>query len=97
MMETCTVVLLKIVFAVLVCGIFMGLIRTVRGPRRADRIVGINLVGSFSTGAIALLAVLLQESWLLDICIVYCLMSFLAVVILAKISIIEKDRREEDD
>lgn len=81
-------------FIVLVVGNAYGLIRTIQGPRRADRIMGINMIGSFSTAAIALLAVLLKESWLLDISIVYCLMSFLAVVILAKICIIQKDKED---
>lgn len=75
---------------VLAVGIFFGLVRTIKGPRRADRILGINLVGSLSTAAIAVLAVCLKEAWLLDVCLVYCLISFLTVVVLAKIHVAEK-------
>ena len=81
-------VLMILVFVVLVISIFFSLFRTIIGPRRADRIMGINMIGSFSTLALALLAVMYKQSWLLDICLVYCLISFLAVVALTKISIV---------
>ena len=84
-------------FVVLVIGIFTGLFRAISGPRRADRIMGINMIGSFSTLALAVLAIYLQESWLLDICIVYCLISFLAVVALTKISISERNGGTSND
>ena len=84
-------ILMILVFVVLVISIFLSLFRTIIGPRRADRIMGINMVGSFSTLALAILAIMYKQSWLLDICLVYCLISFLAVVALTKILIVEKD------
>ena len=81
--------LLIIVLALLVVGILFALVRTIRGPRYADRILGINMIGSLSTASIALLAVLQEESWLLDVSLVYCLISFLAVMVLGKIRISE--------
>ena len=83
--------ILTIVLAGLAVLMFFGLIVVIKGPRKADRIMAINVIGSLSTAAIALLAIYLNESWLLDICLVYCLISFLAVVILTKISIINKE------
>lgn len=82
--------LLTVTLALLVTGLFFGLIRAIRGPRRADRILGINMIGSLSTASLAVIAVLLKEPWLLDVCLVYCLISFLAVVMLARIHIIRK-------
>jgi len=90
-------IVLSIVLGILALLIFFGLIVTIKGPRRADRIMAINVIGSLSTAAIAVLAIYLKESWLLDICLVYCLISFLAVVILTKISIINKDKEEIND
>ena len=88
------------VIGFLVVMIFFGLIRTIRGPRRPDRIMGINMIGSFSTAVLAVLSWYLKESWLLDVCLVYGLCSFLAVVILSKIHISEsrdeKDGEEEN-
>ncbi len=88
-------ILYIVVLAFLAVGILFGLIRAIVGPTRADRILGINMIGSLSTASIAVLAVLLKEAWLLDVCLVYCLISFLAVVILAKIHISVKNEKEE--
>ena len=79
--------------------ILFGLIRTIKGPRRPDRIMGINMIGSFSTALLAALSVLLKQNWLLDVCLVYCLISFLAVIILSKVHISESrdDLKEEEE
>ena len=89
--------LLIIVLFLLTGGLFFSLLRAIRGPRMADRILGINMTGSLTTAAIALLAVLLDQSWLLDVCLIYCMISFLAVVVLAKISIASHEEQEEFD
>lgn len=89
-----------LLMAVLLClaaGLFLSLIRTIRGPRMADRIMGVNMAGSLSTAAIAVLAVMLDQSWLLDVCLIYCMISFLAVVVLAKISIASHEEGEDEE
>ena len=89
--------LLIIVLFLLTGGLFFSLLRAIRGPRMADRILGINMTGSLTTAAIGVLAVLLEQSWLLDVCLIYCMISFLAVVVLAKISIASHEEQEEYD
>lgn len=85
------------VLLALTAGLFFSLLRAIRGPRMADRILGINMTGSLTTAAIGVLAVLLEQSWLLDVCLIYCMISFLAVVVLAKISIASHQEQEEFD
>ena len=85
------------VLFLLTAGLFFSLLRAIRGPRMADRILGINMTGSLTTAAIAVLAVLLEQSWLLDVCLIYCMISFLAVAVLAKISIASHEEKEEFD
>ena len=80
----------------LALGLFFALIRAMRGPRTADRILGINMVGSLTTAMIAVLAVLLEQSWLLDVCLIYCMISFLAVIVLAKVRIAFHEEGEEE-
>ena len=85
------------VLLLLTAGLFFSLLRAIRGPRMADRILGINMTGSLTTAAIGVLAVFLDQSWLLDVCLIYCMISFLAVVVLAKISIASHQEQEEFD
>ena len=68
-------------------GMIFSLIRAIRGPRVADRIMGINMVGTMTIASIAILAILLGENALLDVCLIYCMISFVAVVVLAKVFI----------
>lgn len=66
---------------------FLCLIRTIKGPRLVDRIVGTNMIGTMTIAIIALLAAYLNESSILDICLIYAIMSFVAVIVLTKIYI----------
>lgn len=61
------------------------LIRAVIGPKPADRVVACNMMGTIIMAIIAVLAVRLRESYLGDICLVYAMISFLAVVVLCKV------------
>ena len=96
-MEKYTGILLMSVLVCLAVGLLFALIRAIRGPRLADRIVGINMAGSLITAIIAVLAIYLQQSWLLDVCLIYCMISFLAVVVLAKVNIASHEEGEDDD
>ena len=61
------------------------LIRAVVGPRIADRLVAVNMITTMVTVMIAILAVLKDEGYLVDICLIYAMISFLAVVVLTRI------------
>jgi multicomponent Na+:H+ antiporter subunit F len=54
----------------------------VLGPRFTDRIVAVNVIGTKVILLIAALSFFLDKPYLLDICLIYTLMSFLAVVVL---------------
>lgn len=79
--------LFTIVLAVLGVLLFLCLLRAILGPRIADRVVGINMIGTIVIMMIAILALMLGEGYLVDIAIIYAMLSFLAVVVLAKIYI----------
>ncbi|MDO4298977.1 MAG: monovalent cation/H+ antiporter complex subunit F [Lachnospiraceae bacterium] len=74
------------------------LIRAIIGPRVADRIVAINMMGTMIMVTIAILAVMMEEGYLADICIIYAMISFLAVIVLTKVYMgvyLEKKEKEE--
>ncbi len=84
---------LAILFA-LGIGILLSLIRAIRGPRMADRVMGINMIGTMTLLTIAVLALYLKESWLLDVSLLYGMISFLAVAVLALMRI---DRQKAEN
>lgn len=65
--------------------IFCCLIRAIIGPAIADRIVAINMIGTMTIMIIAILAIYMKEGYLLDVSIIYAMISFLAVVVLTKV------------
>lgn len=88
-----TVILIILGVLLMLC-----LVRAIIGPSVPDRLVAINMMCSIVVAMIAMLAIMLSEGYLIDICLIYVLLSFLAVVVLAKIymnNYIEKKRKEE--
>ncbi len=69
----------------LAVGMFFVLVRAIRGPEITDRIVATNMLGTMTIMTICILAVWLDESYLLDVALIYAMISFLAVVVLTKV------------
>ncbi len=89
------VILIILALMVVIC-----LVRAVIGPRVADRIVAVNMMGTMVSVMIALLAILFQEGYLVDICMIYAMISFLAVIIITKVYMgvyLERKNREEKE
>ena len=63
------------------------LVRAILGPKLADRIMAVNMIGTMTIAMIAILSVLLDEPSLLDVALIYAVISFVAVIVLTKIYI----------
>lgn len=91
-------ILLIGILIVLAVFVVLCLIRAVIGPRIADRILAANMMGTMVSVMIAILAFLLGEGYLVDICMIYAMISFLAVIVLTKVYMgvyAEKKQRDE--
>ena len=73
--------------------IFVCLMRATLGPRYTDRIIDASMVGTQVIVLIAVLAMLVGEDYLADVCLIYAIISFLSVVVLGR-SVLE---RKEDN
>ncbi len=79
--------------------VVLCLIRAIIGPRVADRIVATNMMGTMVMVIIAILALMLQEGYLVDICLIYAMISFLAVIVLTRVYMgvyLERKQKEEE-
>ena len=61
------------------------LVRAIRGPRIADRVIAANMIGTLVVITICILAFMMGEGYLVDIAMIYTMLSFLAVVLLTKV------------
>lgn len=83
----------RIVLGVLSVLELLCLLRLVLGPRAADRLLAVNMLGGMVISSIAVLSLLLEEESLLDIGLIYALVSFLAVVVLTRIYLGEPEKK----
>jgi multicomponent Na+:H+ antiporter subunit F len=60
------------------------LYRIIRGPSIADRMVGIDIFGILVVGICAILAIITNRTFLLDIGIAWVILSFIGTITLAK-------------
>lgn len=98
-MEDALHIVLVTCMIVLAACIFLCLIRAIIGPRITDRIVAINMIGTMTIIIIALMSVLLEEGYLVDVAMLYAMLSFLAVVVLTKVYMgvyNERQKKEEE-
>lgn len=93
-------VMYQAVLVVLGIALLCCLVRAIRGPRIADRVIAVNMMGTICIISICILAFLMGEGYLVDVALIYAMLSFLAVVLLTKIYIgvyISGSRRKEAD
>ena len=96
-METVTTWILNIGAVVLALLILATLVRAVLGPRFTDRIVAVNVIGTLVIAELMLLSVWLREDFLVDIALVFALLSFLAVVVAFQLVMSrQKNKRREE-
>lgn len=81
-----------IILAVLI-GIM--LIRSIRGPRLTDRLLAVNMICTMVIAVILILCVLLQEQYLVDVALIYALISFVSVILFASVYIRRKTGDEK--
>ena len=74
-----------VILVILALMLLLCLIRAIIGPTIADRLVAVNMMGTMVMVIISILALLMSEGYLVDICLIYAMISFIAVVVLTKV------------
>jgi multicomponent Na+:H+ antiporter subunit F len=73
-----------IVVSLLALGILFAVIRLVKGPTPANRVVSLDTLNIIVVGVIAFLSHLFNNSLYLDIAIVYAILAFLETIVFAR-------------
>jgi multicomponent Na+:H+ antiporter subunit F len=83
-----------LLFAMIFLGITAGfcLLMGILGPQFTDRLVAVNMIGTKIILMIAALSIYLNEHYLLDVCLIYALASFLSVAVLSRTYLIAFNR-----
>ncbi len=83
---------------VMVVYAMLCLVRCIKGPRISDRVLAVNMIGTLTIAMVVVFVVLLGEGSLVDIALVYAMISFLAVILLSKVYMgIYRERKHEEE
>ena len=77
-------IVLNIALVIMIAAIVVAVVRFLAGPQTTDRIIAFDVMTISSLSLIAMLAWIMQRGIYLDIAIVYGLLSFMGVVIIAR-------------
>ena len=82
--------------ALLCMGVLIAVLlyRAVRGPRIADRLIAVNMIGTLVIAIFVILCAMLDEGYLVDIALIYALISFVSILVFSAVYI--RKRKEED-
>ena len=87
---------IKIALFCLLIMLCFGFIRAIRGPKITDRLVAVNMISTLILVMIAMISFVLEESYLIDICLIYAMISFLAVILLTRVFMGEFRKNQEN-
>ncbi len=77
-------IFLIIVFSLMLLGLILGLARFIKGPTSADRVVALDTMSIIATSALALLALVYNRYIYMDISLVYAVLGFIGVIVVAR-------------
>lgn len=58
--------------------------RAIKGPKAADRLIAINVIGTKTVVLICILSFILKETYFIDVVLVYALISFVSSLVIAR-------------
>ena len=69
--------------------------KAIKGPRFTDRILSVNAINTVITAIICLLSCYLEVEYLLDVALIYALLSFTGGALLMRLLAAEKEEEDE--
>ncbi len=91
-------ILFTVALIFLAAMLILCLVRAIIGPRVADRLVAVNMSGTIVMVMIAILTLMLGEGYLADICLIYAMISFLAVIVLTRVYMgVYRERKKQEE
>lgn len=77
-------IIMIIVFSFIGLALILGLIRFIKGPTTADRAVALDTMSIIATSALALMAFVFQRYIYVDVALVYAVLGFIGVIVIAR-------------
>ncbi len=77
-------IILNIAASIMIISLFLSFIRFFKGPKTVNRVVSLDVIGFIAISLIGFISLIADRSVFLDVALVYGLLSFLGVIVLAR-------------
>jgi multicomponent Na+:H+ antiporter subunit F len=77
-------IIIYIAFSLIMLGLILGIIRFVKGPTAADRVVALDTMSIVATSAFALMALVFDRYIYIDVALIYAVLGFIGVIVIAR-------------
>jgi len=77
-------IIIYIAFSLIMLGLVLGIIRFVKGPTAADRVVALDTMSIIATSAFALMALVFDRYIYIDVALIYAVLGFIGVIVIAR-------------
>jgi len=77
-------IIIYIAFSLILLGLILGIIRFVKGPTAADRVVALDTMSIVVTSALALTALFFDRYIYIDVALIYAVLGFIGVIVVAR-------------
>jgi len=77
-------IIIYIAFSLIMLGLILGIIRFVKGPTAADRVVALDTMSIVATSAFALMALVSDRYIYIDVALIYAVLGFIGVIVIAR-------------
>jgi len=71
-------------FSMILLGLILSFIRFIKGPTSADRVVALDTMSIIATSGFALLALMFERYIYIDIALIYAVLGFIGVIVIAR-------------
>jgi multicomponent Na+:H+ antiporter subunit F len=62
----------------------LSFFRIIKGPTAGDRFIALDAATTITTALLVILGVIYQRDWLIDVAIIYALLSFIAIIAISR-------------
>ncbi len=87
--------IITVALCVLAALMLAMIVKVVKGPRFTDRILAVNAINTMLTASICLLSRYLGVAYLLDVALIYALLSFVGGTLLMRLLAAENEEEDE--
>ena len=75
---------LPAVATVITFAFLLSFFRIIKGPTAGDRFIALDAATTITTALLVILGVIYQRAWLIDVAIIYALLSFIAIIAISR-------------